>query len=171
MGQFSESIAAMKAGVSRVAEHQPGMPVDEVILMRLAHMAGMAVEWMTEDWLKPHDFNGSEFRALMLLYSSPGHQAFPSELCMWATQKPTNMTRIVDSLLARGLVTRTPSEEDRRRVILRVTPDGRRLVRQLLPRLMPNVDSMFKGFSGRERQQLGRLLEKLLHNLDTVPPA
>lgn len=171
MGQLSESIASMKAGVSRVAEHHPGMPVDEVVLMRLAHMAGTAVEWSIEDWLKPHDFNGSEFRALMMLFSSPGHQASPSELCMWATQKPTNMTRIVDSLLARGLVTRTPSEEDRRRVILRVTPSGKRLVRQLLPRLMPHVDVMFRGFSERERQQFGKLLEKLLHNLDSVPIA
>jgi DNA-binding MarR family transcriptional regulator len=158
----------MKAGVQRVAERVPSLPAADVILLRLVHIVAGGLEQIEELWLKPHQLASSEFRTLMMLYSSPGQQSHPSDLCQWATQKPTNMTRIIDGLLQRGLVSRRPSEQDRRRIILKVTPTGAKLIRTLLPQLHPHVSTMFENFSASERRQFGRLLEKMLHNIDTM---
>ncbi len=170
MGQLLQSADSMKTGVGRVAEHLPDLPVDAVVLLRLVHIAGNGLDDLEETWLKPHRLKNSEFRTLMMLFSSPDHATHPSELCRWATQKPTNMTRIIDGLLQRGLVTRKPDKEDRRRVILKLTAPGEHLVRTLLPQLHPRVSAMFTNFSTTESRQFRRLLEKLLRNLDPMTP-
>jgi MarR family transcriptional regulator, negative regulator of the multidrug operon emrRAB len=168
MGPIFESCQAMKAAVARVADLLPGLPVDDVTLLKLLNIAGTRLDQAEEAWLKPYQLSNSEFRTLMMLFSSPGQQTHPSELCQWASQKPTNMTRIIDSLLKRGLVTRRPSDQDRRRIILEVTPQGDQLVRELLPLLRPKLQSLFKGFTPEEHLQLRRLAEKLLGNIDAM---
>ncbi len=168
MGSLLDSCHAMQSAVQRVAERIPDVPVDDVIVLKLLNIAGVHLDDVEEQWLKPHPLSRSEFRTLMMLFSSPGQQSHPSELCQWAAQKPTNMTRIIDSLLNRGLVTRRPSETDRRRIILQVTPEGDRMVRELLPRLRPELQSLFRNFSPSDLRQLRMLLEKLLCNIDAV---
>ncbi|GAB3037564.1 MarR family transcriptional regulator [Oleiagrimonas sp. MCCC 1A03011] len=170
MGRLLDSTESMKAAVARVAERVPDMPVDDIVLLRLLHIVNAGLDQSEERWLKPYKLGNSEFRTLMMLYSSAEQQAHPSDLCQWASQKPTNMTRIIDTLLERGLVTRRPSDADRRRIILEVTPEGSRLVRTLLPEVRPNVQALFHHFSRSEYRQLAGLLEKLLRNLDAMDP-
>lgn len=168
MGQLLQFAESMEVGVGRVSGHVPDLPVDAVILVRLVHIAGSALDELEESWLKPHNLTTSEFRTLMMLFSSDDHATYSSELCRWAAQKPTNMTRIIDGLRARGLVTRNPDDKDRRRIILKLTARGSRLVRTLLPQLHPRVSAMFEGFSAVESRQFRSLLEKLLRNLDPM---
>ncbi|HET7267242.1 MAG TPA: MarR family transcriptional regulator [Oleiagrimonas sp.] len=158
----------MQTGIQRVAESIPAMSQTDVVLVRLLMMSGVVVNDELEYLLRPHRLNESEFRTLAILFSSPDGRAYPGELCQYATQKPTNMTRIIDTLVERDLVTRSRSAQDRRRVVLQITPQGRRFTRQLLPMLFPYVDATFKGFSADEKQQLDRLLRKLIHNLDSM---
>jgi MarR family transcriptional repressor of emrRAB len=171
MGPLQQSCQSMQAGVDRVAEQVPGLPADDIKLSRMLHIVSAGMEAAEEAWLKAHQLGLSEFRTLIMLYSSPGQQAHPSDLCQWATLKPTNMTRIVDALLQRGLVTRRPSDKDRRCIILEVTPDGARLIRKLLPMLHPNVTAMLQGFSRAEHRQMGILLQKLIDNIDAMDNA
>lgn len=166
-----DSCRSMQAGVARVAEVLPDLPVEDIVLSRMLHIVAGGLEAAEDSWLKPHKLGISEFRTLMMLFSSPGQQSHPSELCERAWQKPTNMTRIIDGLLRRGLVSRRASDEDRRRVILKVTPQGARLIRRLLPRLHPNVTAMFHDFSPQEQRQLRALLEKLSLNIDSMKHA
>ena len=78
------------------------------------------------------------------------------------------MTRIANALVKRGLITRGASEEDRRRVLIRITPAGRRFVQKMLPPMFPRVATMFAGFSDTDRRHLDRLLRKLAGNLDQL---
>lgn len=158
----------MKEAVQRVADLVPGLPAADVTLLKMLNMTGLRLDEAEESWLKPYQLSKSEFRTLMMLFGNPGKQTHPSELCQWALQKPTNMTRIIDGLLKLGLVTRRPSDEDRRRIILEVTPEGDRLVRRLLPLLKPKLEAMFHGFTTEERRQFSRLTEKLLGNIDAM---
>jgi len=81
-------------------------------------------------------------------------------------QTPTNMTRIADVLVARKLVTRRPSDEDRRRIELRITPAGRRFVDKLLPKLFPVLRASFAALSDREKRQLQDLLQRVIASVD-----
>lgn len=168
MKSLTHCLESMHAGIDRVADRMPAMPRDDVQLIRLLMLGGSAVTGELEDLLRPHGLNESEFRTLVILFSSPDGRAFPGELCQFATQKPTNMTRITNGLVKRGLITRMPSEEDRRRVVLSITGQGRRFARKLLPLLFAPVTATLAGFTRKEKCELRRLLTKLVHNLDLL---
>ena len=59
------------------------------------------------------------------------------------------MTNRVDRLSARGFVERYPDPDDRRGVLVRLTPDGKRA-----------VDGAFAALVGAERELLGDLSER-----------
>lgn len=84
---------------------------------------------------------------------------------MLAQSKP-HMTRLADRLLAKGLIRRAHSEEDRRRVVLAVTPKGRRLVERLLPQVWAQHQQIARGLSRTDLGQLSGLLAKWLSLLD-----
>ncbi|WP_246058787.1 MarR family winged helix-turn-helix transcriptional regulator [Luteibacter pinisoli] len=157
---------ALYQGVDRVADIIPGLPKCEVLLIRLLLLTGEALQRDVEAKLKPFDMNDSDFRTLMMLYSSADGSSTPSELCALAEQKPTNMTRITNLLAKRGLITRAHATHDRRQVVLKITAEGQHFVRQLLPPMFPEVISKFTCFSEAERKTFEQLLKKLALHLD-----
>jgi len=86
-----------------------------------------------------------------------------------AQSKP-HMTRLADSLLVKGLIRRAHSEEDRRRVVLGVTPKGRRLVERLLPQVWAQHQEIAHGLSRTDVTRLSTLLSKWLSHLDRPAP-
>lgn len=168
MARLTNCITMMDEGIGRISQIIPQMPALEARLCRLMLMLGDDIEEELEFKLKPHKLNHSEFLTLMILYSRPDGSSTPGELCEYATQGATNMTRIANALVKRGLITRGGSEEDRRRVLIRITPAGRRFVQKMLPPMFPRVATMFAGFSDTDKRHLDRLLRKLAGNLDQL---
>jgi len=166
MERLGNCIAMMDEGIGRMHEVIPHLPVEQATLCRLMLMVGARMDEGLEEKLKPHHLNHSEFLTLLILYSRPDGSSSPGELCEFASQGSTNMTRIGNTLVKRGLISRGTSAEDRRRVLIRITAAGRRFVLKMLPPMFPRVEAMFAGFSAAERSQLSRLLRKLARNLD-----
>ncbi|WP_414649277.1 MarR family winged helix-turn-helix transcriptional regulator [Dyella sp.] len=156
----------MDEGIGRLGATLPGMPAEQARLSRLMLMTGGRLQEELELTLHPHKLNHSEFLTLMILYSRPDGRSTPGELCEYTSQGATNMTRIGNALVDRGLVVRAPCREDRRRVEVHITAAGRRFVQKMLPTLFPRVSAMFAGFSDHDRRHLDRLLRKLAKNLD-----
>lgn len=171
MATLETCIAMMDEGIGRIGDALPALPSDQARLSRLMLMVGGRIQEELELTLRPHQLNHSEFLTLMILYSSPHGSSTPGELCEYTSQGATNMTRIGNALAKRGLIVRAPSEQDRRRVTVRITAAGRRFVQAMLPTLFPRVRAMFDGFSERECRQLGRMLRKLADNLDRLDGA
>ena len=168
MARLGDCIAMMDEGIGRVSQVIPDMPAAEARLTRLLLMVGQTFDEAVEQALKPSKINHSDFLTLMILYSRPDGSSTPGELCEYATQGATNMTRIANALVKRGLITRGASEEDRRRVLIRIAPAGRRFVQKMLPPMFPRVATMFAGFSDTDKRHLDRLLRKLAGNLDQL---
>ncbi|MGA0585765.1 MarR family winged helix-turn-helix transcriptional regulator [Dyella sp. KRB-257] len=168
MTTLRNCIAMMDQGIDRLGAAIAGMPAGKAKLSRLMLMVGGRLREELELTLKPHKLNHSEFLTLMILYSSPDGSSTPGELCEYTSQGATNMTRIGNALVQRGLIVRAASKEDRRRVLIRITPAGKRFVQKMLPTLFPRVSAMFDGFSGPDRRNLGHLLRKLADNLDQL---
>jgi MarR family transcriptional repressor of emrRAB len=166
MALLGKCVLMMDEGIGRLGKAIPEMPADQAKLTRLMLMVGGRLQEELELTLKPHKLNHSEFLTLMILYSSPDGSSTPGELCEYTSQGATNMTRIGNALVGRGLILRAPSTEDRRRVQICITAAGRRFVQKMLPALFPRVSAMFDGFSDNEQRQLGKLLRKLAVNLD-----
>ena len=78
--------------------------------------------------------------------------------------QPPTVTRIVDSLVARELVSRRPSDDDRRVVWVEATDAGRELVEAVRRRRDAYLASRLRSLSAEDRRVLARaavLLERL----------
>ena len=168
MSRLNNCIAMMDEGIERMLEAIPHLPAEQARLCRLMLMVGGRMDEALDEKLKSQQLIDSEFLTLLILYSSPDGSSSPGELCEFTSQGSTNMTRIGNTLVKRGLISRGASAEDRRRVLIRITPAGRRFVLKMLPPMFPRVEAMFAGFSAAERNQLSRLLRKLAKNLDQL---
>lgn len=84
----------------------------------------------------------------------------------------SNLTGVVDRMERDGLVERVRTPRDRRAVLVRLTAQGRDRRAVLLRDLPPLQQSLTRGLSPTERDQLCRLLEKYIvgaqQQLDTL---
>lgn len=143
-----------------------GYPQEQVRLARLINHVHKRQNDQTNLVLKQHDLNYVNYTALMMMYGAEDQTTTPSELSNATGEKPTNVTRICDELLHKGLIDRSPSTSDRRRVVLRLTRKGEKLVEQLQPELWRTLERVFGGFSAAELRQLTGLLRAVLARLD-----
>jgi MarR family transcriptional repressor of emrRAB len=132
-GPLELRAAEIEGAIARVAVRFPEVSVADTLILRLIMLLGRELSSLLEDSLAPHDLNDTDFRILMCLVSQPEGVACPSDLCAFVAQSPANMTRVADALNERGLITRTASEHDRRRTMLRITPEGVAMANSLLP--------------------------------------
>jgi DNA-binding MarR family transcriptional regulator len=73
-----------------------------------------------------------------------------------------SLTRLIDQMEKRGLVTRSRSKTDRRVVTLALTPQGRKLVEAQAPKIMEFWNGLLSGFNHAEIETLIALLTRLV---------
>ena len=163
-----ERIEGLRASIERIKARGLPADVDHALLFRSLLMAGRALQALSDEAMAPTGLSEAEFRVLMQLYAQPGGLGSPGELCSGAWQSPAGMTRITDQLVARGLISREHSEQDRRRTVLAVTAAGDALVRTTVPRAFEPIRTVFQPFTAQQRAQLQALVTQLLHSLDEL---
>jgi DNA-binding MarR family transcriptional regulator len=103
--------------------------VDQVLQLALAVKAlQRALEQGANEAMRPLGLTGAQADALTVL-----RQAGPislKELGELLIAEGGHPSRLVDRLVEAGLVERRPAEEDRRRIVLSLTSEGRRLERR-----------------------------------------
>lgn len=75
-----------------------------------------------------HEVPPHQFSVLVRLEEAP---RTPGELADIERVSAPSMSRTVAAIVDRGLVERTPDPSDRRQVILSLTPEGRRLLKEI----------------------------------------
>jgi len=83
------------------------------------------------------------------------------ELCRKHLVSGGNMTVVVDNLQKEGYVERMPSPTDRRSILVRLTPKGRKLFESIFPQHAQFVTKLASVLSDEEQRQLSALLKKL----------
>ena len=76
----------------------------------------------------------------------------------------------IDRLVQHGLAERRPDPSDGRGALVSLTDRGRELFEACAPEHLANAQEVLAGLSGPERDQLGRLLGKLLYTLEDPGP-
>src|SRR5579864_5581081 len=107
--------------------------------------------------LKREDLSGTQYNVLRILRGAPEGLACGEIASRMITRDP-DVTRLLDRLERRGLISRCRETKDRRTVMARITPDGLKL----LARLDEPVQAAHRrllGHLGRERR---RTLTELL---------
>jgi DNA-binding MarR family transcriptional regulator len=101
----------------------------------------------------------SQWTALMALRD--GEVLTAADLARVICHDTGSLTRILDQLEKRGLLTRKRSESDRRLVALELTPRGRALIVSLMPRVVGLWNELLGDFSHDEIRLLIKLMTRL----------
>lgn len=90
-----------------------------------------------------------------------------AELAARSGQERNNLSRTLNILEGKGLVSRQISSTDRRNCIIRITPEGKRLYAAVHKAMEEYHQVLFAGFSREEIDELANLVHRLTKNLET----
>jgi MarR family transcriptional repressor of emrRAB len=161
------SFALIESQIDRVAARMRNAPVQNIVLVRLVKTLSAQFGHHLGQKVRPHGINEVGFRTLTMLYAQLETGINPSDLSDASGETRTNMTRICDELVRKGLVRRRASKEDRRRIVLELTKKGVALIEKLLPQVWTGVGHVTSALSASEKNTLERLLKKLLVAFET----
>ena len=112
--------------------------------------------------LEPFGVTGAQFEVLKNLVRSDNETA--ASLCRALHYDTGSMTRMLDRLQEKGLVTRERDTSDRRLVFLRLTGAGESLIPKIRPALRRALRRHLAGFTPDEIASLKRYLSRIIEN-------
>jgi DNA-binding MarR family transcriptional regulator len=136
------------------------------IITAINRLSKRLAQWYDRQ-LADLDVSAGEWNVLQSLAREPGGEPLtPSRLAEASGIAPSSMTHRLDRMVDRGLVTRDPDPENRTRVLVRLSEEGRKLFAvAILDSNMVEADLM-TSLSDRQKEQLISLLDRLIHGLD-----
>lgn len=161
------SFALIESQIGRVAARMRDTPVQDIVLVRLVKALSAQLGHHLRQKVRPHGINEVGFRTLTMLYAQLETGVNPSDLSDASGETRTNMTRICDDLVRKGLVRRRASKEDRRRIVLELTKKGVALLEKLLPQVWTGVGRVTGALSAAEKDTLEHLLKRVLAAFET----
>ena len=101
-------------------------------------------------------------RGVLAVVEGAGQPLEPSVIAERLVVTTGSMTSLLDNLEKRGLIRRLPHPEDRRKLLIDITPDGQVIVDELLPALHARErDVIGAALTTNEQRTLLRYLAKL----------
>lgn len=119
--------------------------------------------WITERSkaiFAPEDITPQQFNILRILRGSHPQPLSTLQIRERMLDKMSDTSRIVDRLIAKGLVKKGTCKEDRRLVDVMITDKGRKLLDRLDAR-QDELDNILSNLSKKEATQLSELLDKI----------
>lgn len=135
-----------------------------------------ATHLLERDWFSPlaaqFELQQGEFDVIATLRRSGDPYALtPTQLHEGLMLSSGAMTSRLDRLERKGLIERTPSPNDRRSVLVRLTPAGLALIDRVLPLHVTNEQQALASLNSKEQKLLNELLAKLVAGLHKKPSA
>jgi MarR family transcriptional regulator, 2-MHQ and catechol-resistance regulon repressor len=126
-----------------------------ITLMRAAE----SVTARTSKAMGAHDLSVSQFGALEALHHLGPMQL--SELARKLLKTSGNITMVADNLEKRGLIVRKRLVDDRRCVVVQLTPRGKKLIEKVFPLVLAAIVAELSTLEAPEQDELHRLSRKL----------
>lgn len=152
-------------GIDHLYAELPGEAYQHVLLTRLYAHVFKLLEGRLNRELAQDGLNTSTWLALLMAYASPERSVHPSQVSEVAISSRTHATRVGEELEHKGLITREPCADDRRRVALRLTGTGVALVERLLPVQRRRIQAIWSALSEEEQRTFEQLLRKMRDTL------
>ena len=142
-------------------------PEQEALLAIRRTAASLLAPW--EQFLKKSGLSTSLFNVLRILRGSHPTALTCGEIGERTIARDPDVTRLVDRLSARGLVTRAHSQKDRRVVEVSITEKGLNLLRELDPHALRMPQALIGHVSAAKLRTLSALLAEVLDGTGTYP--
>lgn len=111
--------------------------------------------YLDSDLVKGVGLTASEYTTLMHLSEAPNRELRMADLAINTDLSASRMTRLVDDLQTRGLVTKTTSSSDARGNVAKLTPRGMSKLKSAWPIHLASVRRHF--FDHLDASELGRV--------------
>ena len=161
-----ERLAAVDRSTPAMAEALASLPMGETVMIRLMRISVVGLGQFFEPVFRTLGLTETSFHVLCLLMAAEDGSASPSELSDLVGTSRANMTRVLDGLIEEGLVQRASSIRDARRAVIQITPGGREMAMNALPRLEQPLKRAFEDLSPDEFATMDRLLRKVIRAFD-----
>jgi DNA-binding MarR family transcriptional regulator len=92
----------------------------------------------------------------------------PTQISERVLAPAASMTATLDLLERRGWIERRPNPDDRRSLLIAITPQGQDITNRLLPGIRVLERETLAVLTTRERDQLMRMLTKILQRADEI---
>jgi len=103
---------------------RPLSPSEEALWRALMRIVKIMPQHLDADLVRGTGLTASEYTTIMHLSEGPNRELRMADLASATDLSPSRMTRLVDDLQSRGLVTKTMSSSDARVNVARLTPRG-----------------------------------------------
>ncbi len=133
----------------------------------------IAAARITEPWDKflkaTADLTPNQYNVLRILRGSHPTRLACGDIAERMISRDPDITRLVDRLSRRGLVSRARGRRDRRVVEVGITEKGQQILRTLDEHVDRFPKAMLGHLGSRKLEQLGTLLEAVMADLGTFP--
>jgi DNA-binding MarR family transcriptional regulator len=131
-------------------------------LLRRAHQISASI---FESACADVDLTQAQYGALTVLSSEPGIDQ--SRLARALAFDKVTVLRVLRGLEERGLVSRTMSQTNRRQMVVRLTPAGKRLLKRAESPVQEAYARLMAPLTARQRQDFIQLLHVMTDGLNT----
>jgi DNA-binding MarR family transcriptional regulator len=110
--------------LERIATDAPLSAGEEAVWRSLMRIVKVIPRHLDTDLVRGAGLTASEYTTIMHLSEAPNRELRMADLATATDLSASRMTRLVDDLQSRGLVTKTASSSDARGNVARLTPRG-----------------------------------------------
>jgi DNA-binding MarR family transcriptional regulator len=166
--------AVIEDSIARVIDGwrttRPDLEVEPIaITARLARLHAVLSPRL-ELVLARYETRGADFAVIATLVRLAAESVSQRRLASELGLSAGTVSVRIDRLVERGLAERRPDPDDGRGALVSLTDRGRDLFEACAREHLANADQLLAGLSEPERDQLGRLLGKLLYTLEDPCP-
>jgi DNA-binding MarR family transcriptional regulator len=151
----------IRRGVARVTERFGVTDFETVNAILTLKRTASDLENFGASYFKQYDLSPGRLNVLMVLNDAPDKAMPLSEIGEYLVVTRPNITGLIDSLVADGLVKRIDHPEDRRMVLAQLTTPGREFLRKFVPLHHRTLNTIMACMTKQEKRQLVMLLDKM----------
>ena len=155
--------------LGRIATDEPLSASEEAVWRALMRIVKILPRHLDNDLVRGAGLTASEYTTIMHLSEGPNRERRMADLASATDLSASRMTRLVDDLQSRGLVTKTASASDARVNVAKLTPQGMAKLKSAWPVHLASVRRCF--FDSIDATVLGdvarALAEVAVHLEDT----
>ncbi len=162
-----EAAPGVQEGSPASGDH--GLAAGQVQLVEQIRRVGRTVPALWAHVAIPRDLRQSDFQALLRIVTAGGLTGAELRRNLGVTS--SSISELADRLERAGMITRTRPRSDRRLVVLKSTPRGRRVVERALAPVVAALATVVGGLTDEELAVVRGFFDQVEHRLDEIAAA
>jgi DNA-binding MarR family transcriptional regulator len=163
----AQNLDSVQGMLDQWAEERPDLETDPLAIFGRLQRLSTHILRRSADWLEPLGLSWEAFSLIATLRrAGPPFAMRPTEIYKASLLSSGAVTNRVDRVEELGLVKRARDPEDRRGVVVTLTPKGKALADRAIDVHLGTLKTLFADLQPDEQGQLVSLLSKLLMHLE-----